>query len=145
MFGGFDTQTKNKEMKQLSEVLHYYLPYKLKCQLMGDIDKNGNPIESQLQSIEADSQDIKVATFEKDKWYFIEDVFPVLHPLSSIIKDDELWNLISYNTKSTILREDIKDDLKINAIRFGDFEELLRHHIDIFDLIESGQAIEKTI
>jgi hypothetical protein len=134
-------------MKELKDVLHYYLPYKLKCQLMGKFDTNNNPIEFQLQGIEIDSEGVKIATFEKDKWSFIEDVFPILHPLVTAV--DELSEFTYENqVESFDSVENAAQWFKIVMhhpleLPFARFEKALSLHCDLFGLIESEQAIEK--
>ena len=120
-------------MRQLSEVLHYYLPYKLKIQywdkqIVMNLGEGSSPTWIGLKAVIRRQG---------------ENCRPLLIPLSFLtfgfFKD---WNI------------DLIDEISIGEVRdkFILPEDLtlaqanlcFEKHIDIFGLTESGQAIDKT-
>lgn len=130
-------------MKELKDILHYYLPYKLKCQLMGEYGEDTEiPKQFILSGIDNDPYS-RGATFllHPDICDF-DEVFPLLIPLSKLTEEFlSDWNL------------DLLDQLQLIDLRekrigywnlpLGLANECLEKHIDIFGLIPQNSAIEK--
>ncbi len=130
-------------MKKLPEVLHYYLPYKLQLKSSNIFmakSKEIPLIKGSDATLTADLfADIQNKTFDS-----IGHFKPFLIPLSSLTPEFFTdWNI------------DLCDEIAI--IQVGDRFLLpegltlsqanlcFSKHLDIFKLIESGQAIKKTI
>ncbi len=62
-----------------------YLPYKLMCQLMGEVDDSNNPKEFLIDGANTSYIDVWSLKTMTDEWSY-EDVFPILHPLSDLTK-----------------------------------------------------------
>lgn len=106
-------------MKELKEVLHYYLPYKVKIIIShrNQPDFEGNLTLPYL----ADCTGVKL----------------ILRPLSKFntgqFNHDQVREIVE-------LRE---GNRTIGSMHFSTVELCLENHLDIFGLIKSGQAIEK--
>lgn len=123
-------------MKELKDYLHLYLGCRIKS-------KGGN--FGDLVSVSNDGMSIVV--YDKDK---IHDprglcvnsdwLLPILRPLSDMTGEEreEIKNVLPLGKKHDLhFFEDIKDAAKV-------FSWLLSKHFDLFGLIESGLAIDKT-
>ena len=117
-------------MRKLSEVLHYYLPYGLMCKYQGQINEE--------DSFKMIGIDVDWVSFEYTDTNLIEDVFPLLKPISSFKLNEENINYVSANDNRWIRLNDIP------MIKFKAFQYLIENHFDVFGLIASDQAIDKT-
>lgn len=107
-------------MKQLKDYLHLYLPYNLQCLRKGEGDDNYFEMTGMLWD---STEKIWAVYFEieQNDCSVLEDVFPILRPLSDMTVEED-------NHRNTGF-----------ATAF-----LLSKHFDIFELIEAGLAIDKT-
>lgn len=133
---------KNKEMKELSKVLHYYLPYKLHC-ICHTNYKGGIDIDQEVIAIGESYITYRNTCFQCINLSFSQ-IKPILHPLSSLTTEYFTdWNLDIIDQIS--IRE-VRDGFKLpEELTFRQASLCFEKHLDIFSLIESGQAIEKTI
>ena len=120
-------------MREIKEVLHYYLPYKVEM----IFEKSARIITlSGLWQNENNNMivsDVHQGQFLLKHWNFK----PILHPLSSVNKDQ-------FQNFDFVEIMELKEGLRnIQSMHFSVIEICLKNHIDIFGLIESGQAIEK--
>jgi hypothetical protein len=151
-------------MKLKLEELAPYLPYKLQCMAQGEGKK-----QFELQGI----SDISYADLHEKgrtvcEQYDIEDVFPILKPLSDLnTKYGE--NEVNEHFINTLIEEKYKLDygvfshykgflhieldgdldLRYDSNKCIDFDvifeiqkQLFKHHFDVFGLIEKGLAID---
>ena len=136
------------ELKHLAP----YLPYKLQCLAMGEGKK-----QFELQGISdcyyADLHEIGRTVCEQ---YDFEDVFPILRPLSDLssnewineflgtgmeIAEFKIWAISQPNGFIDFWAQDAKGELQYK-FGYSDYQNLLKHHFDVFGLIEKGLAID---
>ena len=151
-------------MKRLIEVLPYYLNHKLRFKHF-DAERDRISICRIAQFA-----DEEVVLFDGEREYFekVQDIKPILLPLSSIIERQEdrktpIYEMSGYNglflkagcgydhekkcfyATFQVIDEYIKYEVPSDytTIKMIDAEYLFKHHFDVFGLIESGQAIDK--
>lgn len=147
------------ELKHLAP----YLPYKLKCLAQGE-DKKVFDIQGITDFTDVDLHE-KGRTVNEQ--YDIEDVFPILRPLSDLTKEIEVngekfipskilaneYLNTSYWGSNTIGSGILNKDGKMQNLCFigneiiGEcpymiYEKLCEWHFDVFGLIEKGLAID---
>ena len=111
-------------MIELKDVLHYYLPYNVRIIIShrNQPDFEGNLTLPYL----ADCTGVK----------------PILHHLSSL--DAKYFKDNGIDLDAEIEIAELENGLRtINSMHFSIVQLCFKNHIDIFCLIESGQAIEK--
>lgn len=114
--------------KELKDVLHYYLPYNIQSQY-----KLSDVIEIVRNKDETREKMITPENFD----FALKYCKPILHPLSSVNKDQ-------FHNFDFVEIMELKEGLRnVQSMHFSVIELCLKNHIDIFGLIESGQAIEK--
>lgn len=115
-------------MIELKKVLHYYLPYKLNV-----IWEINGPIHSFPLTVGIYSDHLKYERYR---------VKPILHHLSSL--DAKYFKDNGIDLDAEIEIAELENGYRtINSMHFSVIETCLKNHIDIFGLIESGQAIKK--
>jgi hypothetical protein len=126
---------------ELKDYLHLYLG--CECHRMGEVDENDKPTVSTLTGISYDdTQRIWWAYFENNEsgYSVVEDVFPILRPLSDMAEEEKkhlLWD----NDTQEILAHFKNNDAGMTR---NEFLFLLSKHFDLFGLIDGGLAIDKT-
>lgn len=139
-----------------------YLPYKLKCNLMGEIEEDNHGRGQAIGKI------FNVNGYEmyndgehylkcSDEEYSHEppfyDVFPILRPLSDI--DKEIYfngqsvrvslklNLVNYGFAGLHPHneETLKERIRTETLYYKDTQTLFKYHFDVFGLIEKKLAI----
>lgn len=126
-----------------------YLPYGLKLQYVvrEKVEKTG--IMKSINHNEDETHPTRVSISamynEEHIWMFK----PLLRPLSQIKEyfepifetDKEVNEFLSYETLTPFSIEDLENCLP-NYIPYGSFKVLLKHHFDVFGLIEKGLAVD---
>lgn len=113
-----------------------YLPYKVQMAFIvrEEIVKIGTLNNISVNN--SDTHPIRYSIYTlnelEHEWMFK----PILKPLSYIFKDNFLLE------KADDFCIEMIENNKIECLPFGYVQLLLEHHIDIFGLIESGQAID---
>jgi hypothetical protein len=123
----------------IKDYLHLYLG--CKCHRMGEVDENDKPIVSTLTGISYDdTQRIWWAYFENNEsgYSVVEDVFPILRPLSDITNEEvcKMNELVNKPTNGEPYPHTTKWARRVCY--------MLERHFDLFKLIEAGLAIDKT-
>ena len=146
-------------MKELKDVIHYYLPYGI------DVKFKGYEIPSYLntkdiysvQMINIESGNVWLKDKSKSIGVSYDHVLPILRPLSDLTEE------IDHNGKKFIPKNEIRkivmeregyssyDASWLDYITSGKLEKtafwvtikLFEWHFDVFGLIESNQAIKK--
>jgi len=140
-----------KEQKKLSDYLHLYLGCDLYIHEQGE-----TPFKSKFEAIDVTGRPIAKEYDHHILWKF-DEVKPILRPLSDMTEDE--FNEIKLEFSVDILNAYIspatyhdrpwhvivlENRLQTNTLKFNDGMILLRKHFDLFGLIESGLAIDKT-
>jgi hypothetical protein len=115
------------ELKHLAP----YLPYGLMCLAQGE-DKAQFELQGISDVYYADLHEIGRTVCEQ---YDFEDTFPILRPLSDLTE-------YSYTIGSYSNLEDFKTCVYNREVYALEWEDLLKHHFDVFGLIEKGLAID---
>lgn len=130
--------SSNKQI-ELKDVLHLYTGCKLNT-------GTGTVLLAAVQKEIVPCTDFRVIVLNGNELYESKaDVKPILRPLSDMTKKEmeECGNMVY----------DFSDEPKLNRWRWEDFDLLLcsvqflwllKNGFDLFDLIPSGQAIDKT-
>lgn len=141
------------ELKHLSP----YLPYGLKCCMMGEIDENEKPVISEITgvSIENCPNHIWVYSYDKGLSYsnLLSDTFPILRPMSDLKTDffDDLFHtdidVRTFLNGEFLESRGVEDldqlfEFKIEWFPFGLISLLIKYHFDIFGLIDKKLAID---
>lgn len=120
-------------MKQLKDYLHFYLQSSIKCQRMG------TEVEAIITGISYDdTQKIWWAYFENEEegYCVLEDVFPILRPLSDMTEEEykqvEQWQ---------IYQGEITASFALSCAECTAW--MLKQNFDVFNLIKDGLAIDK--
>lgn len=116
-----------------------YVPHRLYCMVQGEGKKKFD-----LQGV----SDINwIDLHEKDKTvneqYDVEDVIPILRPLSDFY-DINAPAFIDTNfdiSTQLVLVDLCSKKQHYSGIRYSDMQEFLREHIDVFNLIEQDLAV----
>jgi len=120
------------ELKHLAP----YLPYKLKCLAQGE-DKKVFDIQGITDFTDVDLHE-KGRTVNEQ--YDIEDVFPILRPLSDLTRKElELEGFDSHIDYLTYENKGVDWTLKAPYVMV---EYLFSKYFDVFGLIEKGLAID---
>lgn len=108
---------------ELKDVLHLYIGCEIKSELMG------------VQHKFTDFSPRTLPLFEKGSFKLI------LRPLLSMREEEAM--AVGYNDANEFLQmiDEVGEEWRIGI---NDYLFLLRQHFDLFGLIESGQAINKT-
>ncbi len=124
--------------KNIKDYLYLYLGSKIKCQRMGE---TGESVE--MTGISWDgTQNITWVYFEdqEDSYAHLDDVFPILRPLSDITEEEEVYD-----------EEHHPNDDIYSGGKWVSFNHqgtrtlwLLKQGFDLFGLIDAGLAIDKT-
>jgi hypothetical protein len=133
-------------MKLKLEELLPYLLYDLKIQVSGeflDDDPEGLPRIFTMVGI-VDGEIIRnkqgyIRNIEED----IEDVFPILKPLSDLSNEIEEGKPMFFPSHKLI--KHIEQQQDIFNCSYSEIDYLIRNHFDVFGLIEKGLAINKNI
>lgn len=128
------------ELKHLAP----YLPYGLKCQIMGefiDDEPDGKPRIFNIVGI-VDGEVIThksgyISNVENE----LEDCFPILRPLSDLIKEIKNNRLFFVSYERVQMLQFIEGKRKIDNVDYYLVVELLKLHFDVFGLIEKNLAI----
>lgn len=126
---------RNTDAKQISDYLHLYLG----CEVMTPAGQ-GKLFQC---SYELEMAGIVYGIMGPDfeEWVKHEDIKPILRPLSDMTEEEGIDAEKEWNNGRR-LGESISQALNIaNAFRI---KHLLSKHFDLFGLIESGLAIDKT-
>jgi hypothetical protein len=125
------------ELKHLAP----YLPYQLNCMAQGE-DKQSFEFQGVSDVTWIDLHEIGRTVCEQ---YNIEDVFPILRPLSdfegAIIRDIRIDLELSHNQVVEFLNF-MAGAINLKNITYSLFLSLCEKHIDVFGLIEKGLAID---
>lgn len=131
------------------EHLAPYLPYGLKCHNMGNFDEDGNPYVQEIVGLETD---YVVVSFDNyDDRYLFEETFPILRPLSGLIreiehKDVALIPAIYMESHDITLGERLKlisrGSKDFYMLPWWVISKLIEWHFDVFGLIEKGLAVD---
>lgn len=123
-----------------------YLPYHLKCHCMGlhINEADSSPLKVSIVGASIDFIEIHEIGRTVTEEYHYSDVFPILRPLSDLVKNEfeDLYDSLHYHSQSLLLREDLVGNWA-ESMRYYDFKKLLANHFDVFGLIEKGLAIDK--
>lgn len=123
-----------------------YLPFYLGCDVIGqyDGDRKGyltgvinGGVGCEIQFFEEDG----INVFEEPEYNTPDEVQLVLRPLSDMTDEEKSWAILNMPYKTQ------KSEDLFNHILYEDAEvvrKLLSKHFDLFGLIESGLAIDKT-
>lgn len=138
-----------------------YLPYELKCYQSGEYVKgteNNEKPKPNLYTITGITTDctgiIRVEAIDNE--YFlqphIEDVFPILRPLSDLNKEitingelHQMWLLLPTLCKHSHETKLINNNgykFEIQKLPYDCICKLFEYHIDVFGLIPNGLAID---
>lgn len=118
-----------------------YLPYSLNCLVQGE-GKKVFDMQGITDLTDVDLHEIGRTVSEQ---YDIEDVFPILRPLSDLdiheLRSNENYPdlEISQGSIDKLFKIEIGNDLQCFDISI--FEYLFEKHFDIYGLIENGLAI----
>lgn len=151
--------------QELLECIVSYLPYRVKCIKMGEVDEDNNPIISTVNSITnniTSTGTVWVDSESEDGKSFcniIEDVFLILCPLSDLTKpclegggvpidlfdvyeegNFEFTYIQTYRLIVDIAKHGITHDVK--WLPYGVIQKLYEWHFDIHVLIQQGYAID---
>jgi hypothetical protein len=120
------------ELKHLAP----YLPYALKCRVT-DLNRITT---SEMHSVYSDGSCTFHDLIESEQAF--SDIKPILRPLSDLHCDFEVDDCNVYNSLSARSRSDL-NYLTPSYLKWSykDIQILLKHHFDIFDLIEKGLAV----
>lgn len=133
----------NLELKHLSP----YLPYKLKI-IKTTTQSNSEIIEMKQLDI------LNKAIYINNIFVFNKNHQPILKPLSEIQPYfKNLYGSLDHQDVTDYLDEDFLNSMdaldiseigykKIEYLPYGTLKVLLKHHFDVFDLIEAGLAID---
>jgi len=116
-----------------------YLPYGLKCLAQGECEKFFD-----MQGI-TDFTDVDLHETGRtvSEQYDIEDVFPILRPLSDLTKEIEVnGEKFVPSTLGLGLPLDDLTSEEILKLKYTTVNKLLSWHFDIYGLIENGLAID---
>jgi hypothetical protein len=145
-----------------------YLPFGLQCHAMGEYIEGTeyNDISSPklftATGMFKDSNGAQYieAYYESDQYeiFFETDFFPILRPLSEIVREIEHngEKFVPIDKIEDIYPEYIREDFDMaewiidsivgnenaNGLPHGIVQKLIEYHFDIFNFIESGQAID---
>jgi hypothetical protein len=132
------------ELKHLAP----YLPYKLKCLAQGE-DKKVFDIQGITDFTDVDLHE-KGRTVNEQ--YDIEDVFPILRPLSDLTKEIEVngEKFVPFTNNVSMYQfidgafycNNYGKFLEIKEMPYIVIEKLFEWHFDVFGLIEKGLAID---
>jgi len=112
-----------------------YLPYGLKAEIL----------DNQIKEIRGIGRfkDVSYACFDEmdkankfDDEFRLEEIKPILHPLSDITEHHA--KVVGYSSKEKLIKAIEGQDLNYN-----NFSELFEEHYDVFGLIDKGLAINK--
>jgi hypothetical protein len=151
---GFSSKTNTIELIMKLELKHLapYLPFKLEIQVAGeniDDDPEGLPRIFTMVGI-VDGEVIRskkgyIRNVEEE----IEDVFPILRPLSDLNKEIKVNGNLFTPNHHPLFKIFISADMDWFIdncpffVDYGQVQKLLEWHFDIFGLIELGLAIDK--
>ena len=132
-------------MKQLKDVIHYYLPHDLTVLYMS---KYKVSITGMNRSHYDLGLEIKFSNKNIRRCIIISESKPILRPLSDLMEEIEhngakFFPSDYLSIHISDLRVMLDNDALILNIHWLDVEKLFEWHFDIFGLIESNQAIKK--
>lgn len=135
---------KTKDMKLELKHLAPYLPYGLKCHCAGLwIDDDGcKPITVVIEGLNTEMVEIhEIGRTITEEYHYI-DVFPILHPLSDLTKENYpgIWNVYNLGLWPSESFQIIEKDISTSSYEF--VQELVKNHFDVFGLIKAGLAID---
>lgn len=128
-----------------------YLPYGLKCHCLGlyveDEEENPIPLEVIVCGLSYHCVEILALNEKKTECFFINDILPLLRPLSSL-DTQELINDLHGNLPDNVF--DWIDSFNLNSVDkneailcapFPVIQWCYKNHFDIYGLIDAGLAI----
>ena len=127
-----------------------YFPYELECMVSDYYDGYNGTNDTKKAKLNAIWSDNSYSFFdlvESERGF--EKIMPILRPLSQIKEyfepifetDKEVNEYLSYETLTPFSIEDLENCLP-EYIPYGSFKVLLKHHFDVFGLIEKGLAVD---
>ena len=125
------------ELKHLAP----YLPYALKIQGIthGEI--------AELSCCTETSVNITTRSFQYGMWADIFDIKPILRPLKGIYEVEEIMNEFSEhhleNFANSFFIVGLECTSRFDNLSVTQYDCILKHHFDIFGLIELGLATDK--
>ena len=129
-------------MKKLSEVLHYYLPYKVEMNFLKRYNFGGQILDTDHLPLRAIVIDGWISLEGALCYHPLKNFKPILHPLSSL--DAKYFKDNGIDLDDEIEISELENGYRtINSMHFSTVQLCSKNHIDIFGLIESGQAIKK--
>lgn len=135
--------------RKLTEVIHFYLPHGVKC----EVTDQGKKVVAELCGVYSDNSYAFFDTVESEHGYY--GIKPILKPLS-VLTDNESylcqWFEMKHQQKITYSK-DKKSIMIFNydgweyhcnyeTLPYYVFDYLISNNLDLFGLIESGQAVE---
>jgi hypothetical protein len=125
------------ELKHLSP----YLPYGLKCWVMGEVINEGSDVTIPKEFDIVGASTVWIEIYEIGRTvteqFSFEDVKPLLHPLSRLT-DEHIGELEGCHNFSSMSYSDIKTDP--TRYPFTIVQKLFEWHFDVFGLIDKGLA-----
>lgn len=126
-------------------IMKQYLGTDLKCKIIFDDRIRIKPEILTLTGISEDDNGFCKCEFkESEGWWYINDVFPILHQLSDLTKEIEV-NGVKYLGRDEFSDNEWDDFTEFGNIQRLDYKSvmcLINHHFDVCDLIASEDAID---
>lgn len=123
-------------MKLETKHLAAYAPYKVKV-LLGDIPRD-------LTGMSFDSPFVYVTFYcgaSEKQMANIESIKPILHTLSDLKKFAKEIKALGYRTDENNFLN-LQNDIKGNGANYDFMELCFKNHIDVFELIDAGLAVD---